>query len=197
MSGNALVYLLQTVGVLIPLYGIVMLLIYAAQSKHGENWRAWVESVLHPIPVLGTARRYLALARLAAALEALISAGVGSIEAWDLASSASGSPALRRAVRGWKPRMLAGQTPAEAVRASPQFPEMFANLYHTGEVSGKLDDALRQLNRHYQEEGTRKLHAVAQWTPRVIYLMVALIIAYRVVSFYADYFKQVRDAGGF
>ena len=159
-SGNLLRYLGQTIGVLIPIYALVALLIYAAQSKHGESWRACVETVLHPIPVLGTARHYLALARLAAALEALISAGASIIEAWDSAASASGSPTLRRAARAWKPQLLAGQTPAETVRACARFPEMFANLYASGELSGKLDDALRQLQAYFQEEGTRKLHAV-------------------------------------
>ena len=99
---------------------------------------------LRPVPILGTARHYLALSRLAAALEALISAGVNIFEAWDLAATASGSPALRRAVAAWKPRVVAGQMPSEAVRRCPLFPETFANLYASGEISGKLDESLRQ-----------------------------------------------------
>jgi type II secretory pathway component PulF len=197
MSGNMLVYLAKTFGVLVPLYVLVAALIYAGQSKHGERWRSLVELTLRPIPMLGTARQYLALARLAAALEALIAAGVTIIEAWELAATACGSPGIRRAVFSWKPDLLAGQTPADSVNACSWFPEMFANLYATGEVSGTLDESLRKLHRYYQEEGTRKLHAVAQWTPRIIYLIVALLIAYKVVSFWSGYFKQVQDAGGF
>jgi len=197
LSGNWFAYLWQTCGVLIPIYAVVALLIYAVQSRHGETWRAWMESILHPLPVLGTGRRYLALSRLAIALEALISAGVTIIEAWDLAATASGSPALRRAVRAWKPRVVSGQMPAEAVRGCRHFPELFANLYSSGEVSGKLDETLRRLHVYYQEEGTRKLRALAQWTPRLIYLVVALMIAYRVVRFWMGYFQQIQDAGGF
>jgi len=196
-SGNLVAYLCQTLGVLLPLYAVVALVIFAAQSRHGEAWRACFESLLHPIPVLGQARRYLALGRLAAALEALLSAGVTIIEAWELAATASGSPALRRTVLGWRPLVNAGQTPAEAVSASGSFPGIFASQYATGEVSGQLDDTLRRLRAYYQEEGSRKLHAVARWTPRAIYLCVVLMIAYRIISFYTNYFNQVRDAGGF
>src|ERR1035437_8820483 len=120
-SGNLVAYLAQTVGLLIPLYVMVALMIYAAQSRHGETWRACVESLLRPIPVLGVARHYLALARLSAALEALLSAGVTIIEAWEMAATASGSPALRRTVLGWRPRGDAGQTPAEAGSAAGSF----------------------------------------------------------------------------
>jgi type II secretory pathway component PulF len=69
--------------ILSPLYLVTILLIYASQSKHGEAWRARIESVSNFIPILGAARRFLALARLAAALEALISAGVNIVEAWE------------------------------------------------------------------------------------------------------------------
>jgi len=195
-SGNWVVYLAQTVGVLIPLYVVVAVMIFAAQSRHGETWRACFESLLHPIPVLGVARRYLALARLAAALEALLSAGVTVIEAWELAARASGSPALRRAVLAWRPQVNGGQTPAEAVTASGKFPEIFASQYATGEISGQLDDTLGRLHAYYQEEGSRKLHAVSRWMPRAIYFCVVLMIAYRIIHFYMGYFNQVRDAGG-
>lgn len=183
--------------VLAPLYGAVALMIYALQSKHGEHWRARLESLLRPVPLLGTARHYLALSRLTAALEALISAGVNIVDAWELAATASGSPAFRRAVATWKSQLAEGRTPAELVRACPLFPETFANLYASGEVSGKLDETLRRLYAYYQEEGTLKLNLFATWTPRLIYFLVALLIAYEVVHFWMGYFNQINNAMSF
>jgi type II secretory pathway component PulF len=196
-GGNAVQFASQTLGVYLAVYAVILLLIYAGQSRHGERWRAAIESLLRPVPVLGTARQYLALARLSAALEALLSAGVTIIEAWELAGAASGSPALRRAVLGWRPLVDAGQTPAEAVSTSARFPQLFVHQYATGEISGKLDDTLRRLNQYYQEEGSRKLHTFTQWTPRAIYFGVMLMIAYWIVHFYLGYFQQVQNAGGF
>jgi type IV pilus assembly protein PilC len=179
--------------ILAPLYGAVALAIYALQGKHGESWRARLESLLHPVPLLGTSRHYLALSRLATALEALISAGVNVIEAWNLAATASGSPAFRRAVAAWRPSLAAGQTPAELVRACPLFPETFANLYASGEVSGKLDETLRRLYAYYQEEGTRKLQAFATWMPRLVYFIVVLFIAYFIIQFYTGLYGTHSD----
>lgn len=183
--------------ILSPLYLGTALLIFVLQSQHGEVWRGWVEQLLRPIPILGPARRELALARLAMALEALLSAGVDIIAAWELAAAVSGSPALRRTVRAWRANVHAGQTPAEAVSASGGFPDMFTNQYASGEISGKLDEVLRRLHAYYQEEGSRKLQLLAQWLPRGVYLLVALLIAYRIVSFYAGYFQQIQNIGGF
>lgn len=192
LSGNWIAYLAQTFGSLIAIYALLALVIYAAQGKHGEVWRGFIERIIRLVPILGTARRELALSRLAMALEALISAGVSIIEAWELAATVSGSPALRRTVHAWGPDVRAGATPAEALNASGRFPDLFANQYMSGEVSGKLDEVLRRLHTYYQEEGTRKMRAVAQWTPRLIYLMVALGIAYYIIRFWSGYYGQIQ-----
>jgi type II secretory pathway component PulF len=172
-------------------------LLYAAQARRGEKWRSFLERILRPVPMLGTARHSLALARLAAALEALINAGVRIIEAWELAAAASGSPAIYRAVTAWKPEVMAGRTPSEVVSASRQFPEVFANLYHSGEISGQLDDTLRRLHAYYQEEGSRKMHFVSQWVPRMIYFGVAILVGYKVIMFYMGHINDIKNAGGF
>ena len=119
------------------------------------------------------------------------------IQAWEMAATASGSPAILKTVLAWKPQLETGQTPSEAVNASSQFPELFANLYHSGEISGQLDDSLKRLRDYYQEEGTRQLHLLAQWVPRFIYFAVAGYIAYKVIAFYTAYFKEIGQAGGF
>jgi type II secretory pathway component PulF len=144
-----------------------------------------MESVLRPVPVLGSARHCLALARLAAALEALVSAGVMIVEAWEMAAAASGSPDLRSRVSGWRPLLMAGRTPAEVLQAEDRFPELFKNQYAAGEISGRLDDSLRRLHNYYQDEGSRKFQAVSRWIPIIIYLIVAISIGIFVIWFYS------------
>jgi type II secretory pathway component PulF len=179
--------------IVLPFYLAAFFLIVAAQGHRSESWRAFVERLLGVVPGIGKARRHLALARLAAALEALLAAGVSIIEGWNLAAEASGSPALRHAVRSWEQPLEAGQTPAELLAITPAFPELFANLYATGELSGQLDQTLGRLHRHYQEEGSRRLQLVAQWVPRLIYLIIVLSIAYFILTFWLGYFGNIAD----
>ena len=186
-------FLCIVLGILLPIYAIAGLLIFAGQGRHGEKWRSGVETVLRRIPLLGAARRCLALARLAAALEALLNAGVIITSAWELAVAASGSPALGRAVRGWKEAVESGATPAELIKASPEFPEMFASLYATGEISGQLDETLGRLHRHYQEEGDGKMRLISEWSPKLVYYLVMLLIAWKIVSYYIGYFHQLEE----
>ncbi len=194
---SLLVYALKTFGVLFPTYVVGAALIYAGQGKHGEAWRSFIEHLLHPIPILGIGRRELALGRLSMALEALINAGVSIVEAWELAATVSGSPQLRRTVHGWKPAVLAGQTPSEALSASGKFPDMFDNQYHSGEISGKLDETLRRMRQYYQEEGSRKIHTISQWLPRLVYLGIAMMIGWRIIGFYSNHFSEIEKITNF
>ena len=96
-------------------------------------------------------------------------------------------------VDGWRRKIEAGRTPAELVSSSSTFPDVFQNLYSTGEISGRLDESLVRLRQYYYEEGTRNLRLVAAWFPRIVYMAVALLIAYRVVSFWSGYFRQIGE----
>jgi type II secretory pathway component PulF len=192
-TGDMTQFVLTVLGMLLPIYGLVFFLIFACQGRHGERWRSILEGVFRPIPVLGTARHELALARLSAALEALLNAGVPIIGAWELAATASGSPALRRLVHSWRPRLDQGSTPSDLVSESSQFPTVFRNLYHTGEISGQLDETLKRMHAMYLEEGVRRMRLVARWGPQIVYFGVAIYVAFKVISFYMGYFKMIND----
>jgi type II secretory pathway component PulF len=192
-TGRLAPFFLTVLGILLPIYAAAAFLLMAGQGRHGEQWRSRMEQILQPVPLLGSARRCLALARLAAALEALLRAGVVITTAWDLAVAASGSPALGRAVRAWKEPLEAGSTPAELVRQSPEFPELFSSLYHSGEISGQLDETLGRLHTLYQDEGIGKMRSIARWAPRLVYYLVILLVAWQIISSYLGLYGHGSD----
>lgn len=194
LKGAIVPFVFQKLCVLAPVYAIAAFLAYALQSTHGEGWRASVERVLASLPVLGTARRHLAIARLSIALDALLNAGVNMIEAWEIAAAASGSPALRRVVNISKPQLIDGTTPSEMVSSHREFPSTFASLYHTGEISGTLDDALRRSHALHHEEGSRKMKQFVFGLAGALVACVMLMAAWNIIKFYLGYFQQINDA---
>ena len=189
-QGQGGAYLFNKVNTLVPLYGITYFIIWSVQSDRGRRWRDFVERLLNAIPVASRTQRDLALARLCAALEALINAGVTIIEAWDIAARASGSQQIERAVAAVRPRIVAGELPSDAISTQRVYPDLFITSYRTGEVSGQLDDALRRLYRLYMDQATTNLQRLAEWLPKIVYLIVALWIAYQIVAFYDNYFNK-------
>jgi type II secretory pathway component PulF len=193
LGGAALRFLLL-VG---PGYLLAGVVIYGSRAGHGEAWKASVERLLAGVPWLGAARRDLALSRLAAALESLLAAGINVLEAWDMAAKVAGSPRLQAEVAGWQTRLKAGATPAEVLAQTPAFPELFANLYRTGEVSGKLEETLGRLQALYFEQGMSRLKAFVEWLPRIIFAAAALVAGYVVVRFWLGYFQSISETLNF
>lgn len=187
-------FIIEKVAVFSLGYGITFLFIFGGQGQRAEPWRLVVESVIRVIPILRKAQRYLVLARLAASLEALISSGVSIVEGWALASAASGSPTLKRQVASWRGKLDSGVTPGELVNHSSFFPEMFANLYSTGEQSGKLDDSLNRLQVYYQEEGFRTMRLFTRVTNGTIYAVIAFIVGFTVIRFWVNYFNAALNS---
>ncbi|HEY3762414.1 MAG TPA: type II secretion system F family protein [Verrucomicrobiae bacterium] len=171
------------------IYTLIFIFIFSFQGNRGGTWRTILDSLLHIVPLLGNARRNLALSRLAAGLEALINAGVPIHKSWEYAAAASGSPRLVESVSHWGNELDRGATPADLVNRTPYFPQVFANMYTTGEMSGKLDETLLRLQAYHQEEGNRKMDTFTRVLTGILYGMVALLVAYNVIRFWVNYYN--------
>jgi type II secretory pathway component PulF len=165
-------------------YGLTFFFIFACQGQRGETWRSVRESIFGVIPILRTALKYLVLSRLAVAMESLINAGVSVPKAWELASAAAGSSHLRRQMSGWGSMLESGITPAELIAQTRYFPEMFSNLYTTGEMSGSVDETLGRLHRYYQEEGFRKMRVFTRIVNGTLYGLLMILVVGYVFNFY-------------
>lgn len=179
------------------LYGLGAALVLGGSGSRAQWWRATMEQLLAVIPVLGTARRNLALARLTAALEALFSAGVGVVDSWELAARASGSPALAREVLKWRPQIeIEQKTPGEILADKDVFPAMFTSLYRTGEISGQLDDTLQRLHEYSRVEGHRQMQLFTRGLTIGIIFLIMIAIGVQVVMFWVGYFNNIGNAIG-
>lgn len=197
LSVGVPVFLAKTFGVLIPIYAVVLILIYFFQSGRARIIRKLMERIFSFIPIVGTARAHLALSRLAMSLGALLNAGVIVTKSWLVSASSSGSFRLDREISTWPEKIDSGVPPSELIRNARAFPSVFANLYTTGEASGRLDDHLQKLHVYYADSGKSKLRKAVVFYTSVFLAAVMLYIAYYIISFYVGYFKQVGELTDF
>jgi len=174
-------------------YGGVFATIYLSQANRGYAVRSFLEKIWHKIPGFGKALKEIKLARLAFSLHALLNAGVTVREAWQSAANSSGSPWLATLVGRLLPKIDAGLTPAEVVRNEPEFPVIFRDLYSTGETAGQLDDSLPRLAKHFQETGVRHLVTSSAIATAVVYGVVAIAVAFIVISFWMNYYGSILN----
>ncbi len=187
-------FIIEKIVVFALLYGLVLSFSFAGQGNRSESWRAIVEFIFSIVPVLRTAVKDLAVARLAMALESLLNAGVPVIRSWELASVACGSPHLKHEVLKWTPKLEHGTTPADMVAQIRYFPDMFTQLYQSGEISGKMDETLTRLHTYFEEEGFRKLQTFSRILTFAIYFAIAIMIGVFVIRFWTNYYAAAMNA---
>lgn len=191
---QCLPFIMEKIEVFGSLYGVVWFLAFACQGNRGENWRSGMEAIFSVIPWLRSALKYLVVARLAMALGALVGAGVPIIRSWELSSVACGSAGLKREILKWTPQLELGTTPAEMVAQIPYFPEMFTQLYQTGEISGKQDETLERLQNYFEAEGLRKLQFFCRMLNYGVYFGMAIMVGIFVVRFWVGYFNTIQNS---
>lgn len=176
------------------LYAAVFISIWVFQRSSSAAAMGVKASILSWIPLLGSSLKELALARIAMALYALFNAGVPVGRSWKLAADAGSNAAICKEIEGWKPMIEdEGYAPSELLNASRLFPQFFISTYQTGETSGKLDDSLKRIEKHYTESGMSKLSHFSQWLPRIIYFLIVIVIAVQIISFWSGMFQQTNQ----
>jgi general secretion pathway protein F len=192
LEGDFTPFLMQKLRAFGMLYGAVLIAVYILPWLVGGSAKSLFASLLRPVPVLGRGLHQLALARVAFALDVQLAAGVPVLDAWPLAGELCGSASLHREIRSWQKELARGATPGEMAARSRGFSGLFAEFYRTGELSGRLEESLDQIQRYYSEEGSARMRAIAQWVPRILYFAVVLYVVKAVFGFYSGYFDRLN-----
>lgn len=119
-------------------------------------------------------------------MEQLLSAGVPVLEGLAILRDSTGNPRLRDVLAGMVESVEGGETLSGAMREHPRvFGDVFVNLVHAGEISGRLGEILGSLNEHlkWQNEQVallRRLLTYPSIAGTAVMLVVFFLMAYLV-----------------
>jgi general secretion pathway protein F/type IV pilus assembly protein PilC len=150
-------------------------------------------AMLDRLPAIGGYRKNQALADFAFALGNLLEAGAPIGSAWRDAGRNSRSARLEAASSVIQTAIERGQAPGPLLTATTAFPADFVARYQTGERTGGLDAALLALSTDYQGRANQRLVVASMLYPGILFGVVALLVAYFVISFYAGYFGTLNN----
>jgi type II secretory pathway component PulF len=151
-----------------------------ANPRVKHLWDAFISG----LPYIGTTIRQLAMAKFGRALGALYHAGVPVTRAIPLAADACGNEWLRERVYPAGRALESGVGIAETLRSTNAFSPIVLDMVATGERTGNLDQMLHQVAQYYEDEGETRSTQFGYTIGVVVGLLVAVYIAYVVITFY-------------
>ena len=138
--------------------------------------------LLMRIPLFGAFLRDWTAWRFASVLSLYAGAGGGLLRAFEIAGSCCGNALLRSASASAISLVRAGQGLTEAFRKQKAIPELLERAIEVGEHSGRLDEETCRAAEIFKEKTLDALDALAQWTPRILYILIALFVGWRIIQ---------------
>lgn len=159
--------------------------------------RSWPEAtlfLLRRLPILKSYRLNWESAILCDVLASCFSAGMGVEDSWEAAVLASGSPKhLKLYMRIAESVGNGGKASAAMQGSGHGLPAGFAELYRSGESSGKLDANLESAAKRFRTEASNRLTLAMLLYPKLILFAIFGYVGYKIVSYVSEYFDRLSE----
>lgn len=150
-----------------------------------------LDRLINRIPILGKARRSMAMARFCKVYHSCILAGISMRETVQVASQAAQSGLIIQAGNQLEKTAMAGGALGPAFISAGAFPKAFARSYSTGEEAGTLDKDLASWSKLFQEEAESSTKTLAVVLPKVLYFFILGFVAWKILGFFGDYYSEL------
>jgi general secretion pathway protein F len=129
------------------------------------------------LPVVGRVVRLVAISRFTRTLATLLSGGLPITRALDASRDVANNTVLGQAIDRARDSITEGQSVAQPLRASGEFPPLVTHMIEVGERSGELEAMLAKVADTYDEQvETTVARLTALLEPFLILVMVCIVI---------------------
>ncbi len=156
---------------------VVLVLFFIWLHKKAKKSAA-ADRFLNRIPLVGRARKSLALARFCEVFHIQMLAGMRMSEALEGAGRASLSGSIEKASLAGAEVVKQGHELSGPIFGHPDaFPNDFARGIAAAEESGEMDREIDNWARFYNDDAGEAMDQLAEWTPKVFYWLVVFFVA--------------------
>jgi general secretion pathway protein F len=146
--------------------------------------RRWWHGFLLRMPVLGKLIRMLAVARFANSLAAMLAGGVPILTAMNIVKNIVGNELIMEAISQARENVTEGQSIAEPLKRSQQFPPLVIHMIAIGEKTGELPQMLQNVSATFEEQVTAKIEGLTALLEPAMIVGMGLVVALIVVSIF-------------
>lgn len=157
---------------------------FAAFSKWmqgREGRQVWDRFVLR-LPVAGELIRTINVSRFARTLGTMLHSGVPMLRALDTAKQIVGNVLIQQAIEDAKRAVTEGESLAQTLKKSGQFPSTMIHMVAVGEKAGQLEQMLERVADTYEAEVDTKLSRLTALLEPVMLVIMGGAVAFIVFS---------------
>lgn len=182
-------------GVLLALLGVAIGFGFQAWRTSSSGKPLWDRFVLR-VPVFGGLVRMIAVARFSRTLATLLSSGVPLLRAMEIVENILGNHRLIQVVNQARANIREGESIAQPLRRSKEFPPIVTHMIAIGERAGKLEDMLENVARSYNEQVEDRISALTTLLEPVMIVIMGGSVAFIVFAILLPIMQLNSGMGG-
>ncbi|MGK0189500.1 MAG: type IV pilus assembly protein PilC, partial [Verrucomicrobiales bacterium] len=176
---------------MLVIYGIggVVLLLALFLVRKGKS-SVLIDRFLNALPLIGKARRSMALTRWCKVLHIHLLAGGKTADGVELAANASQAAGLTRSALRMVPEIRSGNPLGPLLIVNQSFPKDFSRAIMTAEQAGELDTEMSQWANYMHSTAVASMDGLGQLLPRALYLVILAFVGYLIINGWQQYFSK-------
>lgn len=134
------------------------------------------------IPVLGPLIRMIAVTRFSGTMATLLTSGVPILTSMSIAKNLVGNIPIAKAIANAQENITEGQSIAEPLRKSGEFPPMVLHMISIGERTGELPDMLKNVANTYEEQVNAKIEGMTALLEPIMIVAMGGVVGFIVMA---------------
>ncbi|MFP4452978.1 MAG: type II secretion system F family protein [Desulfobacterales bacterium] len=150
-------------------------LYFYLKTEHGSYYKDYL---LLKLPIIGPVFEKGAMARFASIFSILQTSGVGVLGAFEVLSGTIGNKAISKEFEKIQEQLKEGRGISDPLSKARFFTPLVVNMVAIGEESGNLDDMLKEVSVHYDDEVEYAVGRMAEAIGPVLILALAGVVGF-------------------
>jgi general secretion pathway protein F len=155
-----------------------------------EAGRTVADRLLLKIPLIGQVARMVSISRLASTLATMLGSGVQLLDALDVSKRVMNNRVLEATVEEARRNIREGETIADPLKRSGEFPALATHMIAVGEKSGEIEEMLRRIGQIYDAEVDRVIARFTSLLEPIMILVMGVLVFFIVIAILLPIFEM-------
>ena len=155
-----------------------------------DSGRMAGDRVILRLPLIGELARMVSISRLTSTLATMLASGVQLLDALDVSKRVMNNRVLEETVEGARQNIREGETIADPLKRSGEFPALVTHMIAVGERSGEMEEMLHRVSQIYDGEVERVITRLTSLMEPIMILVMGVIVFFIVVAILLPIFEM-------
>ncbi len=152
------------------------------------------DKIVLNLPILGSVFTKAAMSRFASIFSILQASGIPILSGLKILVGTIGNDVIARELKKISGKVEEGRGITNPLRSSKNFPPMVVDMIAIGEETGKLDDMLREISTHYDDEVEYAVKRMSDTVGPVLIVALAVLVGFFALAIFLPMWDLTKMA---